>query len=176
MAPGDHDLPRTCLKLVPTAFIAGHADLKNPANSAESVYSRRPLTLLHALQQEKEGVDNRPTIDPLPIRCASDQSCVKGPFVSVRAYEEGSYENPADTIGAMNRFRVDVLLAGGKANHLRIACSKLHSHRSDLTKSKRIVVKLGSAVITRADDCGIALGRLASIIEQVYYSIPRSIN
>ncbi|CAH8522282.1 unnamed protein product [Schistosoma turkestanicum] len=54
-----------------------------------------------------------------------------------------------------------------KAFHLSATLDKLARTRAQLSDAKKIVIKLGSAVVTKPDRSGLALGRLAAIVEQI---------
>jgi len=61
-------------------------------------------------------------------------------------------------------FRSGSSIQGTPAPNAR---NKAFLQRNQIKAAKRMVIKLGSAVITREDGNGLALGRLASIVEQV---------
>eukprot|EP01147_Barroeca_monosierra_P010226 gene10226-2382_t len=66
-----------------------------------------------------------------------------------------------------NKLRDSVPAPTTIQTQLRYSSHIMHRHQlSDPRIARRVVIKLGSAVITRQDEVGVALGRMASIIEQ----------
>lgn len=97
---------------------------------------------------------------------ARHASCIVPPEAAPLVLKDGTTSMPIANVGLSAVVGPDGKIDTESIKHHHLTLNR----REDLQKAKRIVVKLGSAVITREDECGLALGRLASIVEQVRIS------